>query len=153
MSDIATIEELSIFFFCWEENGSSVEHFMEIFPLKRCDAETFYFTLIEYAMPKDGWEELWWCIDISGVQEWLKKHTCYLVHCCCYKLSRLLFKQQLALMGSSMCIHSPLYHSKHMWKPQGSSLKVLDLPELKITKPSDTRWLAHGVLVLDAMEQ
>ena len=24
-----------------------------------------------------------------------------------------------------------------------SSQKVLDLPELKITKPSDTRWLAH----------
>ena len=29
-----------------------------------------------------------------------------------------------------------------MSKSQGSS-KVLDLPELKITKPSDTRWLAH----------
>ena len=45
-TNIATIEELSIF--CrWEENGSPVEHFMEILPLKRCDTESVYSTLIE----------------------------------------------------------------------------------------------------------
>lgn len=38
-TDIATIEELSIFC-CWIDNGSHVEHFMEILPLKRCDAES-----------------------------------------------------------------------------------------------------------------
>ena len=37
-TDIATIEELSIY--ChWVENGSPVEHFMEILPLKKADAE------------------------------------------------------------------------------------------------------------------
>ena len=45
------IEELSIF--ChWEENGSPVVHFMEIFPLKRCNAESIYSDLIEWLKKK-----------------------------------------------------------------------------------------------------
>ena len=40
-TDIATIKEFSIV--ChWEENGSPVEHFVEILPLKRCNAESTY---------------------------------------------------------------------------------------------------------------
>ena len=50
-TDIANIEELSIY--CrWEENGSPVEHFMEILPLKRCDAELIYSTLIDWIKKK-----------------------------------------------------------------------------------------------------
>ena len=37
-TDIATIEELSIFG-RWEGNGSPFEHFIKILPLKRCNAE------------------------------------------------------------------------------------------------------------------
>ena len=45
-TDIATTEKLSIF--CrWEENGSPVEHIMEILPLKRCNAESIYSILIK----------------------------------------------------------------------------------------------------------
>ena len=40
-TDIATVEELSLF--CrWVENGSPVEQFMGILPLKKANAESFY---------------------------------------------------------------------------------------------------------------
>ena len=45
-TDISTIEELSIV--CrWVEDGLPVEHFIEMVPLKRADANTIYETLIE----------------------------------------------------------------------------------------------------------
>ena len=48
-TDIATIEELSIY--CrWVENGSLVEHFMEILPLKKADAESI---LIDWLKKKN----------------------------------------------------------------------------------------------------
>ena len=40
-TDVPTIEELSIF--ChWVENGSPIEHFMEILGLKKGDAKSIY---------------------------------------------------------------------------------------------------------------
>ncbi len=38
-TDIATIEELSVFF-CWVEDGEPVEHFFDIIPLKKADSST-----------------------------------------------------------------------------------------------------------------
>ena len=40
-TDIATVEELSLFG-RWVENGSPVEQFMGILPLKKANAESFY---------------------------------------------------------------------------------------------------------------
>ena len=46
-TDVPTIEELSIF--ChWVENGSPIEHFMEILSLKKGDAESIYSVLIDW---------------------------------------------------------------------------------------------------------
>ena len=51
-TDVATIEELSIF--ChWVENGSPVEHFMEILGLKKADAESIYSVLIDWLKTKN----------------------------------------------------------------------------------------------------
>ena len=141
-TDTATIEELSIF--CrWEENGSPIEHFMEILPLKRCDAESIYSTLIKWLKKKgvqcrkmvgmgfDGASTF--TGKRSGVQARLKKHAPHaiLVHCYCHKL-------QLAIVQAASV--EVLYH----FSKRCENLKeVIDLPELKITKPSDTRWLAH----------
>ena len=45
-TDVATIEEPSIF--ChWVENGSPVEHFMEILGLNKADAESIFSVLID----------------------------------------------------------------------------------------------------------
>ena len=45
-TDIATIEELSLFF-RWAEDGEPVEHFFDIIPLKKADAASIYTTLTD----------------------------------------------------------------------------------------------------------
>ena len=53
-TDITTIEELSVV--CrWVENGLPVEHFIEIIPLKKADAQTIYVTQVD-------------CLKVKGVQ-------------------------------------------------------------------------------------
>ena len=44
--DISTIEELSVVV-CWVEDGLLVEHFIELVPLKKADANTIYESLID----------------------------------------------------------------------------------------------------------
>ena len=46
-TDVTTIEELTI---CcrWVESGVPEEHFIEILPLKKANAESFYSALVEY---------------------------------------------------------------------------------------------------------
>ena len=44
--DVANIEELSVY--CrWVEDGVPVEHFMEILPLKKTDAQSIYSVLLD----------------------------------------------------------------------------------------------------------
>ena len=53
-TDITTIKELSVV--CrWVENSLPVEHFIEIIPLKKADAQTIYATLFD-------------CLKVKGVQ-------------------------------------------------------------------------------------
>ena len=51
-TDVTTIEELTI---CchWVENGVPEEHFMEILPLKKANAEMIYSALVEYCREKN----------------------------------------------------------------------------------------------------
>ena len=45
-TDIMAVEELSVF--CrWEEDGSPVEWFLDIVPLKKADAENIYLALVK----------------------------------------------------------------------------------------------------------
>ena len=45
--DVANIEELSVY--CrWVENGVPVEHFMEIVPLKKMNAQSIYSVLLDW---------------------------------------------------------------------------------------------------------
>ena len=45
-TDITEVEELSVF--ChWEEDGTPVECFLDIVPLKRADAESIYLALVK----------------------------------------------------------------------------------------------------------
>ena len=158
--DVANIEELSVY--CrWVENGVPVEHFMEICPLKKTDAQSIYSVLLDWLKKKDlqcnklvGMSfdgAATFAGKKSGVQAHLKKHAPHsvLVHCHCHKL-------QLACVQSANSTEG----IKHvyttlttLWKFFRNSpkrcqnlkeiQKVLNLPELKIVKPSDTRWLSH----------
>ena len=50
-TDIAVLEELTFLCVCWMENGSPVEHFMEILPSK--NADSIYSALIEWIEKKN----------------------------------------------------------------------------------------------------
>ena len=96
-TDIVTVEELLIF--ChWEENGTPVECFLEVVPLKEADAESIYTGLVKCLTDKNlqvgnivgmGFDR---AAALSGkktgVQASLKKHASHalFVHCHCYML-------------------------------------------------------------------
>ena len=96
-TDVTTIEELTI---CchWVESGVPEEHFIEILPLKKSNAESIYSALVEYCREKniqlgrligmvfDG--AATFSGDKTGVQRRLKElspHALF-VHCRCHVL-------------------------------------------------------------------
>ena len=159
-TDVATIEEMSVY--CrWEEGGSPEEHFLEIIHLKQANAESIYSSLVECLKDKDlqvskivgmGFDGAsTFSGKKTGVQARIKKlspHALF-VHCHCHLL-------QLACVHAANSTNgikhvyvtlTALWKFFHYSPKRAESLKmvqqVLDLPELKIAKPSDTRWLAH----------
>ena len=53
-SDVTTIEERTICFFCrWVESGVPEEHFIEILSLKKANAESIFSALVEYCREKN----------------------------------------------------------------------------------------------------
>ena len=51
-TDVSTVEELSLF--CrWIENGEPTEHFIDLLPMKRTDAESIYSALVECLKSKN----------------------------------------------------------------------------------------------------
>ena len=96
-TDVSTLEELSIYY-RWVENGLPVEHFLDILPFKRANAETITGALIACLKNKqitltrligmgfDG--AVTFSGKKSGVQTRLKMlspHALY-VHCHCHRL-------------------------------------------------------------------
>ena len=45
-TDVSTVEELSLFY-RWIENGEPTEHFIDLLPMNRTDAESIYSALVE----------------------------------------------------------------------------------------------------------
>ena len=57
-TDITTTEELTICCY-WVKSGVSEEHFIEILPLKKANAESIYSALVDYFREKKfSWESL-----------------------------------------------------------------------------------------------
>ena len=159
-TDITTIEELSVV--ChWVENDLPVEHFIEIIPLKKADAQTIYATLVDCLKVKgvqiskligmgfDG--AATFSGKHKGVQTLLKStspHSIF-VHCHCHLL-QLACVQAANNTPGIKHVYSTL---TTLWKffqyspKRAECLKavqrVLNMPDLKVIKPSDTRWLAH----------
>ena len=132
-----------------------MEHFLDIIPLTKADAKTIYTTLVDVLRVKDislsklvgmGFDgAATFSGKRNGVQSLLKMN----VHCHCHLL-------QLACVQAAN--HTPgikhvyttlttLWKYFHYSPKRTERLKavqhVLDLPELKVIKPSDRRWLAH----------
>ena len=159
-TDIATIEELSIF--CrWMEDGKPVEHFMDIIPLKKADAESIYSLLVDWltkrniqlgklvGMGFDG--AATFSGKNTGVQARLRENSPHalFMHCRCHLLQLACVQAANKTNGIKHVYTTliALWKFFHYSPKRTGNLKevqsVLDLPELKIVKPSDTRWLAH----------
>ena len=90
--------------------------------------------------------------DKTGVQRRLKElspHALF-VHCRCHVLQLVASVQAANATPGIKHVYTTLmtlWKFFHYFPKRAESLKeiqkVLDLPELKIVKPSDTRWLAH----------
>ena len=159
-TDISTVEELSIFY-RWVEDGVPVENFLEIIHLKRADAETIYSSLVDclklknlqvkkiVGMGFDGANAF--SGNRTGVQARVKKlapHALF-VHCHCHILQLACVQAANETPGIKhvYVTLTALWNFFHYSPKRTESLKqvqcILDLPELKIIKPSDTWWLAH----------
>ena len=96
-TDVTTIEKLTI---CcrWVESGVPEEHFIEILPLKKANAESIYSALVEYCREKNiqlgrligmGFDgAATFSGDKTGVQRRLKELSSHalFVHSCCHVL-------------------------------------------------------------------
>ena len=96
-TDVATIEELSI---CcrWVENVEPVGHFLEILRLKRADAQSIYYILIDCLKEKNIQINKLWVMDFDGAATFSGKNTgvqasmknnsphALFVHCHCHLL-------------------------------------------------------------------
>ena len=87
----------------------------------------------------------------SGVQACLKKHASHsvFVHCHCHKLQPACVQSANSTEGIKHVYTTltTLWNFFHYSPKRCQNLKeiqkVLDIPALKIVKPSDTRWLSH----------
>ena len=159
-TDVSCIEELSLY--CrWEEGGVSEEHFLDIIHLKKADAESIYSAMIQCLKQKtlqvsqivgmgfDGASTF--SGKKSGVQTRIRNlapHALF-VHCHCHLLQLACIQAANSTSGIKHVYTTltALWKFFHYSPKRAQSLKevqnVLNMPELKIIKPSDTRWLAH----------
>ena len=87
----------------------------------------------------------------SGVQARMKKHSPHalFVHCHCHQLQLACVQAANGAAGiehvyvTLTTLWTLFYYSLKCAQSLKEVQKVLDFPELKIVKPSDTRWLAH----------
>ena len=153
---VTTIEELTI---CchWVERGVPEEHFIEILPLKKANAESIYSALVEYCREKiqvgrligmgfDGTATF--SDDKTGVQRRFKElsHHALFVHCRCHVLASIQAANATPGIKHVYTTLMMLWKFFHYSPKHVESLKiqkVLHLSELKIVKLSDTRWLTH----------
>lgn len=137
-----------------------MEHFLDIVLLKKADAKIIYSTLVDFLMQKNiqlsklvgmGFDGATFSGKHNGVQSLLKKNSPYalFVHCHCHPLQLACAQAANNTEGIKHVYTTltTLWKYFHYTRKRTECLKevqrVLDLPELKIIKPSDTRWLAH----------
>ena len=138
-----------------------VKHFIQIVPMKRADAESIHSALVECLREKsmplnkitgmgfDGTATF--SGSRTGVQTRLREQSPHaiFVHCHCHQLQLACVQAANATAGIKhvYVTLTTLWKFFHFSPKRAQSLKevqkVLDLPELKIVKPSDTCWLAH----------
>ncbi len=158
---ISTCEELSV---CcrWLVDGKPEEHFMTILHIKATDAATIADALNTFITKKqlDYHKLVGQAYDgaavfsgrRTGVQMRIRTHSAHAIyfHCACHRLQ--LASIQAAernpeikkVFGMMTNIWKLFYYSPKKAETLKEIQSALQLPELKIVKPSDTRWLSHN---------
>ena len=159
-TDVSSKEELSI---CarWLHEKKPVEHFLGIVPAKKTTAEAIAEYLYAFLESKD--------IDIkkmrglgfdgantmsgqrSGVQLRLQLHSpsAIYVHCRCHQLQLATLNaanehnEVKRVLGTLLTIWKAFHYSPKKAEMLAEVQAELNSPELKMLKPSDTRWLAR----------
>ena len=159
-TDISTLKELSII--CRRaENSLAVEHFREINPLKKADARSIYETLVDCLRTKgvqiskligmgfDGTNTF--SGKHNGVQALLRKNSPHavFVHCHCHLLQLACVQAANSTSGikhvytTLTTLWKYFHYSPKQAQSRREIQQVLNMPELKVIKLSDTRWLSH----------
>ena len=158
--DVSTQEELSV---CcrWIVNGQPEEHFLENLHILSGNAETITETLESFITSRnldykklvgqgyDGAAVFSGCK--SGVNVRMQTHSPHAkyIHCACHRLQLASvqaaqsipeIKRVFGLMGN---LWKLFYYSPKKSQALKEVQAALRLPELKVVKPSDTRWLSH----------
>ena len=158
--DVSSQEELSI---CcrWVVEGHSEEHFITILHIRALDSETLAHAITTYmeshgldfkkligqgydgAAPFSGRN--------TGVQKrmhTLSGHALY-IHCSCHRLQLASIQaaesvpQIQKFFGMLLNLWKLFYYSPKKAEKLKEVQSVLNHPELKVVKPSSTRWLSH----------
>ena len=159
-TDIATMEEISV---CgrWLEKGKAVEHFLGIVHAKEVTAEALTGYLLQFLRDKglsigkvrglgfDGASTM--SGTKSGVQIRVRYHSpsSLYVHCCCHQLQLAVVhaakehNEIMRVLGTLLTMWKAFHYSPKKAEMLIEIQAVLNSPELKVRKPSDTRWLAR----------
>ena len=158
--DITSQEELSI---CFRSivNGCPEEHFLTVLHVKSTNAKEITEALTLYMNDKgldyrklvgQGYDGASTFSGVNtGVQIRMRVHAAHAlyIHCSCHRL-QLASIQAAESVGAIKRMFGTMtswWKLFHYSPKKAETLKhvqsVLSLPELKIVKPSDTRWLSH----------
>ena len=159
-ADVSSKEELSV---CgrWLESGKPVEHFLGIIHAQEVNAESLTRYLLKFLQEKgislkkmcglgfDGTNTM--SGNKSGVQIRIGCHTpsALFVHCRCHQLQLAAVhaanehREVQRALGTLLTIWKTFHYSPKKTEKLMEIQAVLDVPEIKIHKPSDTRWLAR----------
>ena len=159
-SDVSSMEELFLCF-RWLEDGKPVEHFLEVIHVTRTDAETITSAITSYLQEKQ--------IDIglmrgmgfdgaatfsgrrTGVQARLRTLSPFaiFIHCRNHilQLACVQAANQVSLVkrvySNLTTVWKLFYYSPKKAENLKEIQSVLNMPQLKMLKPTDTRWLSH----------
>ena len=147
--------------FRWLVNGCPEEHYLTTLHVKATDAEAITAEITSYMSEKNlEYKELVGqgydgAATFSGSRSEVQKrmrvhagHALY-IHCSCHRLQ--LASIQAAesvdpvkeMFGTMLSLWKLFYYSPKNPEALKDVQSVLNLPELKVVKPSDTRWLSH----------
>ena len=159
-TDVSSKEEVSI---CgrWLESGKPVEHFLGIIHARVVTAEALTHYLLQFLQDKgipiqklrglgfDGTNTM--SGNKSGVQIRMRCHapSALFVHCRCHQLQLAAVHaanehcEVQRVLGTLLTIWKTFHYSPKKAEKLVEIQAVLNAPEIKIHKPSDTRWLAR----------